>query len=95
MFLVLVCAGSPFDGMPPEGAEAGREPAVGCGARAGAAEPAVGCGARAAAVGAGRGVQTHGQLAAAAAIVRDFFFSFLTFLISEIEMYVVWIASIL
>ena len=82
MFLVLVCAGSPFDGMPPEGAEAGREPAVGCGARAAAA-------------GAGRGVQTHGQLAAAAAIVRDFFFSFLTFLISEIEMYVVWIASIL
>jgi len=40
-------------------------------------------------------VQTHGQLAAAAAIVGDFFFFFLTFLISEIEMYVVWIASIL
>ena len=55
--------------MPPEGTEAGREPAV--------------------------GVQTHGQLAAAAAIVGDFFFFFLTFQISEIEMYVVWIASIL
>jgi len=41
--------------------------------------------------GAGRGVQTHGQLAAAAAIVGDFF----CFLISEIEMHVVWIASIL
>ena len=59
--------------MPPEGAEASREPAVGCGARAVAAETAVGCGARAAAAGAGRGVQTHGQLAAAAAIVGDFF----------------------
>ena len=79
LFLVLVCARSPFDGMPPEGAEAGREPAVGCGARAGAAEPAVGCGARAVAAGAGRGVQTHGQLAAAAAIVGDFFFFFLLF----------------
>ena len=79
LFLVLACAGSPFDGMPPEGAEAGREPAVGCGARAGAAEPAVGCGARAVAAGAGHGVQTHGQLAVAAAIVGDFFFFFLLF----------------
>ena len=56
LFLVLVCAGSPFDGMPPEGAEAGREPAVGAvrgpaprsrpwGAARGPPprEPAVGC----------------------------------------------------
>ena len=64
--------------MPPEGAEASREPAVGCGARAVAAEPAVGCGARAAAVGAGH-VQTHGQLAATTAIVGDFFSYFSDF----------------
>ena len=95
MFRCGGAVGALAGGPPWWSAEAGREPAVGCGARAGAAEPAVGCGARAVAAGASHGVQTHGQLAAAAAIVGDFFFFFLTFLISEIEMYVVWIASIL